>query len=173
MLIFNNLKQKIMKKTNKLSNTIRFLNLEREIFEILSKSKKSLHLKEIKSNFPKRASMHTTKLVVDESPWFNLLEDETVELSSYVYADITYTITGGSITAVYIDGKRGLLNGGTVYGARLIGSSYMFELRIEQDRIANWSFNTSSISVVTGGNRSLQAPITNSIRLFIGNVSTI
>ncbi|MCZ8330228.1 MAG: hypothetical protein O9282_02835 [Flavobacterium sp.] len=162
-----------MNKTNKSLVSNRFLKLEREIFEILSKSKETLHLKEIKSNFPKRASMHTTRLIVDESPWFDLLEDETVELSSYVYADITYTITGGSVTAVYIDGKRGSLNGGTVYGARLVGNSFMFELRIEQDRIANWSFNTSSISLITGGKRSLQAPVTNSVKLFIGNVPTI
>lgn len=162
-----------MNKINKSLVSNRFLKLEREIFEILSKSKETLHLKEIKLNFPKRASMHTTRLIVDESLWFNLLEDETVELSSYVYADITYTITGGSVTAVYIDGKEGTLNGGTVYGARLVGNSFMFELRIEQDRIANWSFNTSSISLVTGGKRSLQAPVTNSVKLFIGNVPTI
>ena len=39
-----------MNKTNKSLVSNRFLKLEREIFEILSKSKETLHLKEIKSN---------------------------------------------------------------------------------------------------------------------------
>jgi hypothetical protein len=156
----------------KSNHSKRIARLEQEMFELLDNANKPIKLDNLKKNFDKRASLTTTKSIIYNSSRLTL-NGINAELAPYTYADITYTIAGGNISSVALDGKPGNIVTDTIFGVRLFGPAFEFELRITQKGVANFTFTTSAIRVVTGGNRSLASPVTDSHTLFIGTIPTI
>ena len=133
----------------------RLIKLESEMFDILKESTKPLNVVELKSFFPNRASLETTRSMINDSSIIKNLDNDFA--TTYViYARIDYTIEGANIKEIYLGGEPGSTSGGTVSMAEM-GPDYEFQLVVIQknNETLLWTFNTTSIITNDGTRRKL------------------
>lgn len=148
------------------------VNIEKEIFWMLIKTSEPKSLREVKDKFKGRASLETTNKIIDASSRLSLL-DNIVGVTGHLSAHISYKVTDGDVTGIWIDGKEGQLPEGTVPSARLFGNSYSFSLRIEKNGLSSFTFNTTLIDVSDGTKRRLSEPLVSNRSPFEDIVETI
>ena len=148
------------------------LNIEKEIFLLLIKTSEPKTLQEVKDRFKRRASLETTNKIINASSRLSLL-DNFVAVAGHLSAHVSYKVTEGDVTRIWIDGKEGALPDGTVPSVRLFGDSYSFSLRIEKNGLSAFTFNTTAINVSDGTGRRLREAIVSNKSPFEDIVETI
>jgi len=147
-------------------------NIERDMFLVLYKAAKPIPLPELKEKFKGRASLETTTKIINASQRMDIRDNSAVVMG-HISAHVSYTVTGGDVKKILIDGKKGKVPTGTVSSVTLYGDSYAFGLEIESEGLAAFSFDTTTIAVSDGTRRRLPAPIVSNKIPFVDTVDTV
>lgn len=145
--------------------------LEQEFYAIVEKLQNPIEINLLKEHFYKKASINTVRNIIKNSELF-ILSNDFVSLNEEIFADISYTVDGDEFEKIFFNGESSTERSGTKYNVKLSGSSYRFELRIDQTRVSNFTFNTTSIRT-SKGNRKLIKPVSSNLILFSDLISTI
>lgn len=135
-----------------LQTSTRLKNLEKQMTMTIKNFGSPMSIEKLKSFYKRRASIETTRSIVEFSE--NLLFDEhlNVRVQNYCsanpFATVTYEATGD--IEIRIDGKYGEPSGDSVTCVN-INPNELFYLEIDADFSESWTFTTSSIFIVEDG----------------------
>ncbi len=137
-----------------------------EMVAFLRDKKSKVDLETLKSNFNRRASLQSTKGIVEISEYIDhkdltdiKLNDEVVAKGSYS-ADIHCTVSGSNIQSVRVGGKPVGVTGGIARNVNIVNDTFVVDVTRTGSNNTQWTFTTDKIETDNGDKKGDPSPVT-------------